>query len=185
MFFTLIPNTEFEGHIDLHLFGGPRVLVNARNARFGPYKISLACKVTGLEHSYQTPYFFCQFGSKKPTFAQIVKALLHQTPYFNFTILFFNISLLFFFFSQLPKYYTTKKHYYTKKISFLFPQLMNSGSGSHCSSIAHFQWYREADVSHFCCLFLIFCVFRPIVNSNKNVLRALTLASLKFLPIRF
>ncbi|GMY39625.1 acyl-CoA-binding domain-containing protein 5-like [Fagus crenata] len=33
-------------------------------------------------------------GSKKPTFAQIAKALLHQTPYFNFTILFFNISLL-------------------------------------------------------------------------------------------
>jgi hypothetical protein len=62
-------------------------------------------------------------------FAQIAKALLHQTPYFNFTIPFFNISLLFYFiFSQLPKYYTTKKHYYTKKISFLFPQLMNSGS---------------------------------------------------------
>jgi hypothetical protein len=33
-------------------------------------------------------------GSKKPTFAQIAKALLHQTPYFNFTIPFFNISLL-------------------------------------------------------------------------------------------
>ena len=50
---------------------------------------------------------------------------------------------------------------------------MNSGSsrwGSNCSSIAHFQWYRTADVSHFCCLFLIFCVFRPIVNSDKNAL---------------
>ena len=78
--------------------------------------------------------FFDQFGSKKPTFAQIAKALLHQTPYFNFTIPFFNISLLFYFiFSQLPKYYTTKKHYDTQKISFLFPQLMNSGS--LCSSI--------------------------------------------------
>ena len=82
-----------------------------------------------LDHSYQTLYFFYQFGSKKPTFAQIAKALLHQTPYFNFTIPYFNISLLFYFiFSQLPKYYTTKKHYYTKKISSLFPQLMNSGS---------------------------------------------------------
>jgi hypothetical protein len=78
-----------------------------------------------LEHSYQTSYFFLQFGYKKPIFTP--KALL--TPYFNFTIPFFNISLLFYFiFSQLPKYYTTKKHYYTKKISFLFPQLMNSGS---------------------------------------------------------
>ena len=48
-----------------------------------------------LEHSYQNPYFFCQFGSKKPTFAQIAKALIHQTPYFNFTIPFFNIFLLF------------------------------------------------------------------------------------------
>jgi hypothetical protein len=44
-------------------------------------------------------------GSKKPTFAHLAKALLHQTPYFNFTIPFFNISLLFYiFFSQLPKY---------------------------------------------------------------------------------
>ena len=88
-------------------------------------------------------------GSKKLTFAQIAKALLHQIPYFNFIIPFFNISLLLLlFFSQLPKYYTTKKHYYTKKKSFLFPQMMNSGSlvwASYCSSIAHFQWYREAD----------------------------------------
>ena len=51
-------------------------------------------KVLGLEHSHKTPYIFPQMGSKKPTFAQIAKALLHQTPYFNFTIPFFNISLL-------------------------------------------------------------------------------------------
>jgi hypothetical protein len=48
---------------------------------------------SSLEHYYQIPYFFCQFGSKKPTFASLAKALLHQTPYFNFTIPFFNISL--------------------------------------------------------------------------------------------
>ena len=73
-----------------------------------------------VEHYYQTPHFFCQLDSKKPTFVSLAKALLHQTPYFNFTIPFFNISLLFFF-SQLPKYYTRKKHYYTKKKSFYSP----------------------------------------------------------------
>jgi hypothetical protein len=56
-----------------------------------------------LEHSYQPPQIFPQMGSKKP------KALLYQTLYSNFTILFFNIFLLFYFilfiFSQLPKYH--------------------------------------------------------------------------------
>jgi hypothetical protein len=55
-------------------------------------------KFNVLEHSYQPPYFFCQFGSKKPTFASLAKAPLYQTPYSNFTILFFNIFLLFYLF---------------------------------------------------------------------------------------
>ena len=62
------------------------------------------------KHSYQTPYFFYQFGSKKSTFTQIAKVLLHQTPYFNFTIPFFNISLLLLlFFFTIPKILHYKK----------------------------------------------------------------------------
>jgi hypothetical protein len=146
-----------------------------------------------LEHSYYTLHIFPQMGSKKPTFSCLAKALLHQTPYFNFTIPFFNISLLlllffliyyyyyyyYFFFSQLPKYYTTKKHYYTKKKSFLFPQMMNSSSlvwASYCSLIAHFQWFVEADGLSFCCLLLILCCFRPIVHSNANALTICTVS---------
>ena len=69
--------------------------------------------------AFLTPYFFYQFGSKKPTFIQIAKALLHQTPYFNFIIPFFNISLLFYFiFSKLPKYYTKKNTTTLKKYLF-------------------------------------------------------------------
>jgi hypothetical protein len=51
-----------------------------------------------LEHSYQTPYFFCQFGSKKLTFVSLAKAPLYQTPYFNFTILFLIYSYYFIYF---------------------------------------------------------------------------------------
>jgi hypothetical protein len=126
------------------------------------------------EHYYQTPHFFCQLGSKKPTFAQIAKALLHQTPYFNFTIPFFNISLFYFyFFSQLSKYYTRKKHYYTKKESFLFPQLMNSSSsnwGSYCSSIAHFQPFGEFGAACFAHILLKFGCFQPNVQADNNAL---------------
>ena len=149
-------------------------LSQIRNKGYSRFKFQN--KTVGVRAFLSDSLFFLLIWFKKPTFAQITKALLHQTPYFNFTILFFNISLLFYFiFLQLPKYYTTKKHYYTKKISFVFPQLMNSGSliwgrGSHCWSTTGFQWFGEADVSHFCCLFLIFCVFRPIVNSDKNAL---------------
>ena len=129
------------------------------------------------EHSYQTPYFFYQFGSKKPTFTQIAKALLHQTPYFNFTIPFFNISLLLLlFFFTTPEILHYKKHYYTKKKSFLFPQLMNSGSlrwESDSSSTTTFQWFGEADGYCFCCLLPIFCCFRPNTHSDKNAHGAL------------
>ena len=57
----------------------------------------LSVVIPVLEHYYQTSHFFCQLGSKKPTFVSLAKALLHQTSYFNFTILFFNIFLLFYF----------------------------------------------------------------------------------------
>ena len=76
-----------------------------------------------LERYYHIPHFFCQLGSKKPTFVSLAKTLLHQTPYFNFIIPFFNISLLFYFiFSQLPQYYT-KKSITTLKKSFFIPPI--------------------------------------------------------------
>ena len=51
---------------------------------------------------------------------------------------------------------------------------MNSSSlcwTSYCSSTTGFQWFGEADVSHFCCLLPIFYCFRPNIQIDKNALR--------------
>jgi hypothetical protein len=127
-------------------------------------------------------------GSKKPTFAQIAKAPLYQTPYSNFTISFFNIFYYFIyiylFFSQLPKYHLFSVFFLPLSLSlcsryspliFFIPRRMNSSSlswASYCSSTSCFHPFVETDGVCFCCLLLIFCCFRPNVQSTANALRA-------------
>ena len=53
---------------------------------------------------------------------------------------------------------------------------MNSSSlcwTSYCSSTTGFQWFGEADVSHFYCLLRIFCCFRSNIQPDKNDLSEL------------
>ena len=72
-------------------------------------------------------------GSKKPTFAHLAKVLLHQTPYFNFTIPFFNISLLFYIFFHNSQNITLEKSTTTLEKSLFY-------SPEWWTVIPHFGW---------------------------------------------